>query len=702
MQRLACLIVFIIFSLNGSAIAKMLDVEADDIFKTGSRIEAHGNVIVTGEDITLKADYVVYDTASEDIWATGNCFLKEGKRGEVSAMALSYNAKRKDMHIQNGMVLFYTDAIKISGESISQFGEEYITGQSVEITHCLGTIPDWSIDAEKLEIPEGGYGSAQEARFKVHEWPIVKIPYLLFPAMLERHSGLLIPEISHGSDYGYRFGMPVYVVLGRSADWTITPTWLSTRGLLMENEFRYALDYDKNGLIYLETLHDMEGGDKTTSGILPTIPHDRWFIKSEQTGTNFNWDLNLVNNVDYFRDIGTFYNSNFFRGGLWGGEVNQLDDSKLDELISRFQLMNSYNGMSFSLSSQWKQDLTQDDNSKTLQELPRLTARLRERSVPYTPFQVSAEITSVKLYTEDSIEARKDNAQMELAWPINLFPYLTLRPFVDELYRDTAFTETKDLYSDSMFKEHWEERGATLSTTLYSSRFMNGLYHQVVPEISMVYLSRTGGNENPQNPEDVFPQLLTGDDLEKTHNMIFSLSNYIRDKQGVSLADAAVDVYYSYILKQWNEIDIRSSLHPLPWLTATHLNTFTKESDNTFSTSQNSTTITFNDPRGDSLSFGEEYFRSDSTVASADIKANILKGLNAEYDMRYDAANHRFDSESQIISYYSQCWAVIFERNVYDSSPQVPRKTTWSFNVKLLGIGDTLRSGLISPAGVQK
>jgi len=385
-----------------------------------------------------------------------------------------------------------------------------------------------------------------------------------------------------------------------------------------------------------------------------------------------------------------------------GGEVNQLDDSKLDVLISRFQLMNSYNGISFSLSSQWKQDLTQDDNGKTLQELPRLTARMRERAVPYTPFQASAEITSVKLYTSDSIEARKDNAQVELAWPIYLFPYLTFRPFVQELYRDTAFTETKNLYTDSIFKEHWEERGASLSTTLYSSKFMNGLYHQIIPEISMVYLSRTGGNANPLNLEDAFPQLLTGDDLEKTHNMIFSLSNYIRDKQGASLADAAVDVNYSYILKQWNEIDIRSNLHPFPWLTATHLNTLTREPGRPYATSQHSTTLTFSDTRGDALSFGEEYFRPDARLATIGIKANLIHGFNAEYDMRYDAINHRLDNQTQIIGYNSQCWAVVAERKVNASQPLVPSKTTWALNLKLLGMGDTLRSAMTTPGGAQK
>ena len=626
MPRLVFLIALICFFLHGNAVAKMLNVEADDVLKIGQRIEAYGNVVVTGEDLTLKADYVVYDISTEDIWATGDCTMKEAK-GEVKAASLSYNAKRKDLHIQNGTILSYDQAMKISGESITRYGEDYITGQSIEFTHCLGTPPDWSIAADKLEIPVGGYGNAQDARFKVRSWPMLRIPYLLFPADLSRHSGLLFPELSHGSDYGYRFDLPAYIVLGRSIDWTITPTWLTERGLLMKNELRYCIDYDQNGLIYLETLHDKLGGEKSNGGVLQTIPEDRWFVKTEQSGGNLNWDINLVSNVDYFRDIGTFYDSKYQKNLMPGGEVNQLDDSNLTELISRLQWVNSSKGVSLALSGQWKQDLTQKDNGKTLQELPKITARVREKNIPYTPLQVSAEVNSTRLYTLDSIEAFKDNAQTEVSWPLNVFPYFTFRPYVKEIYRDTLFSERKDLFPDSTYQEHWEERGASLSTTLYSSRLAGGLYHQVIPGISWTHLSRIGGNFDLHDPNDTFPQLLTGDDWEKTANMGLSLSNYLRNAQGTSFADLGFDSYYSYIAKQWNNINVRANLYPFSWLRVSHTNILSRVPGRPYATSEQSTRLSLTDTRGDVFTFGGEYHRPDTNLVTAGIQAMLMKGL---------------------------------------------------------------------------
>lgn len=692
MPRLVFLIALICLILQGNSPAEMLNVEADEMVRIGQRIEAYGNVVVAGEELTLKADYVVYDSSTQDIWATGDCTMKEPK-GEVTAEAISYNARRKDLHIQNGTIFSYEKAVKISGESITRYGEEYITGQTVEFTHCLGSPPDWSIMAEELEVPVGGYGTAQDARFSVRSWPVLRIPYLLFPADLSRHSGVLIPELSHGSDYGYRFGLPLYYAPSRSWDWTMTPTWLSDRGLLMKNELRYSLDYDRNGLVYAETLHDNRGNEKSEAGgVLETVPSDRWFIKAQQGGQNLNWDMNLVSTPDYFRDIGTFYDSQFQRGGKSAGALNQLDDSHITELISRIQWNNSHKGLSLAVSGQWKQNLTAKTNGKTLQELPRVTARASERAVPFTPLHVSAEVNSIRLYSSEYVNAFKDNAQAEVSLPINVFPYFTFRPYVREIYRDTLFSETKDLYSDSTYQEHWQERGASLSTTLYSSRFAGGLYHQVIPSVSWTHLSRMGGNYDALDTTDIFPQLLTGDDWHKTVNMGLSLYNYLRNEQGASLADLGVESYYSYVSEQWDNINVRSNLYPFPWLSASHTNTLSRVPGSPYATSEHSTRMFLADPRGDTLSAGLEYHRPDAKLLTAGVQAIITKGLTAGYEVKYDFMEHRVDDQIQTIGYNSQCWSVIGERRVEIQENNAPSKTTWSVNVKLLGMGDLIRT----------
>jgi len=692
MPRLAFLIAIIIgYLIEGTAAGMMLTVEADEVQKTGPRIEAYGNVVVTGEGTTLKADYIVYDTSTEDIWATGDCRLNE-ERGEVNAFSLYYNAKRKDMHIENGWALIYEGPMKLSGQSISRYGEDFYSGGSVEYTSCLGLPPAWSLKAQDIEIPAEGYAKANDVQFTVDSLPVLWIPSLLYPAMLKRHSGILFPEISQSSDYGFRFGLPLYIVLGRSLDVTLTPTYLSRRGFLMKNELRYCLDYEQAGSLYLETIHDHKGDEKSQEGnILPKIPNDRWFFKANQTGGNLTWDINLVSNADYFRDIGTFYGSSYSTASITE-DINTLNDSHLEELISRAQWVNSGSGISVAVSGQWKQNLLVEDNGQTLQELPKLSARLRERSIPYTPLRVSSEFSSIRVYTTDSIEAMKDNGEIEASWPVSVYPFFTLRPFIGDMYRDTFFSENEGKFPESTYGENWQTRGASLSTAFYSTRFGNGLYHQIIPEISWEYQSRYGGNNTAKDPDDLFPVLLTGDDIQKTSDVDLSLANYIRDSTGRSLADTSLTWTYDYIEDRWRTINAKVNLQPVSWLTASHTNTFDKEPRRPYATQEHSTRISLSDERSDELHLALDFNRLDTELMKLGTKVMLTRGFSVGLEAGYDYRRHAYEHSLESIGYTSQCWVMEIMRKVDPAKEGTPRKTTFSLTVRLLGLGDVSTS----------
>ena len=70
-----------------------------------------------------------------------------------------------------------------------------------------------------------------------------------------------------------------------------------------------------------------------------------------------------------------------------------------------------------------------------------------------------------------------------------------------------------------------------------------------------------------------------------------------------------------------------------------------------------------------------------------------MKGLTAGFEVKFNSIDHKFDNQTQTLGYNSQCWAVIAERRVVAKGNITPSKTTWSLNVKLLGMGDIMRSG---------
>jgi hypothetical protein len=732
---LICLLALLLASVPG--FAAIVDVEAENVEKKETRVEAFGNVVVSGDDVKLRANYVIYDTATDDLWAVGDCKLQE-KSGEISAEVLYYNVKRKDFHLENGSVFIYAQPVIISGRSITRYGVDQYEGEGIEFTPCLGVPPAWSLAAGSFEAPLEKYGNATNVKFQVRQFPVFYFPYLYFPVKLQRQSGFLMPSLSHATDYGYRVSLPYYQVLGRSSDATLTPNLLTSRGLLLSGEYRYRLDTQQYGEFYGEVLpSDSKGGDTSTGTILPTVPDSRWLFRSFQTGGKLTWDVKLVSNPDYFRDIGSLYpNENIWRDTI---TTSTGVGRSLEELVSRGQWANSSRLFSTNVSGVWKQDLTVMSNSETLQEIPRVTLRMNQQHIPGSPAFISSELNTSYLYSRDWIQEFKDNGQVKMFVPLTWFPYFTLMPSYTQYYRDAHITSNPrtfqdstvqslwaagdpsltahyndnvfldnnpGLFGDNSYQELWARREISLSTTLYSSRFLDGLYHQVAPVASWTYFSRLGGNYDTSDVNDIFPQLLPEDVWQQQDQLTLGLDNYIRDRNGAALVQFSLSRVYDYLLKQWDYYEANIVIAPVPWFSLRHLNRFGTE-PHPYATIEHWTKLTITDPRGDELYASEEFNNGSSQTnintgvtssatpsenALLGVKAVVVKGLVARSEISYDFLLDRYIRSRQGVTYTSQCWSLDFYRDVDTSDITLPRDTTVGVTVNLLGLGQVLHT----------
>ncbi len=687
MQRIVWLTALLICAAAFRLEAYMLDVEADTLHREGSRIEASGHVVATGATMTLTADRLVYDTDTGEILASGSCTLLDEKV-RVQARAISYNTQSGNIVVQDGILMSIEGPMRISGESISRIGQDHIRAADARFTPCTGETPDWSLFVGDLDIPLGGYGQGRDVRFVVRGTTVFRTPWLFFPAKFHRHSGVLFPEMGHGSDYGYRFGLPLYVVLSRFADATFTPTYLSERGLLAKLDLRYCASADTNGFMYLETLRDRTGGEEREGGLEREIPEGRWFVRSLQNGPRLKWDLNFVSTPDYFRDIGVFLNDNLLQEARPLPDLNRLDDTRLEDLVSRAQWTGSLRQVSWSVSALHRRDLTRADNGRTVQQLPRVTVDLAETRIPSTPLWATAEAQTVRAVTDDWIDATRNHAWVKLAMPVGIRPYFTFTPTVREFYRDTRFAQKADLQGETKYEERWQERSATLSTGLYGPMTEHGFRHQVMGAVAWRYLSRHGGDDDARDAEGRYPEILPEDALKEEDRIVVSLSNYLRDPSASSLADLTVEAVYSLDQDSWKEAVLEANCNPSGFVTLSHRNAFEHHPGDAYATSRHTTRLRVSHPRGDALSFGYEYNRPDSGMLTVSLDVVLGRGCEAGLSARYDNRRHRFEEHEQELRYTSQCWSVSVACRTDASEDDSPSRTVWSFNVRLLGIGD--------------
>src|SRR5690606_29118458 len=124
-------------------------------------------------------------------------------------------------------------------------------------------------------------------------------PWLSFPLKKERKSGFLIPTYGMSSNSGIELSAPYYFNIAPNYDATLTPRYMSKRGLQLGGEFRY-LGRRYSGIVegtYLPS-------DKDTD-------EKRWLFMTRHMhklggGFSASYDIRRVSDDDYFRDFSTF------------------------------------------------------------------------------------------------------------------------------------------------------------------------------------------------------------------------------------------------------------------------------------------------------------------------------------------------------------------------------------------------------------
>lgn len=280
-----------------------LPEDAIEITADQARVERDGHGLVSGNvrlrqnDIALLADQAEFDAARQRFSLSGNVVLVSpdlelhGKDARLSSRDQTLSFTGSEFVLPNG-------AGRGAASRLDTPGEGQIRMEDVSFTTCPVGDDDWLLEASEIRLDrERGSGHARHARLRLKGVPILYAPAFSFPLSNARKSGLLPPRVGQSSRAGTEIEVPLYVNLAPNYDFTFSPTWMSKRGVLYKEEFRY-LSPLSNGAMELEYLpNDQVAGDDR---ILGRVRH--------QTRWSSGWwaSVNAANVSDshYFEDLG--------------------------------------------------------------------------------------------------------------------------------------------------------------------------------------------------------------------------------------------------------------------------------------------------------------------------------------------------------------------------------------------------------------
>ncbi|WP_336844274.1 LPS assembly protein LptD [Providencia rettgeri] len=286
-------------------------------------VEYEGNVDIQQGNQTLTADNVKLtqtETAGElpvrEVTATGNVHYDDPQIILKGPSAWS-NLDNKNTDVNDGNYMMVGRQGRGDATKMKMRGENrYSIMENGTFTTCLPGNNSWSVAGSEVIIDrEEEVAEIWHARFKVGDVPIFYSPYMQLPIGNKRRSGFLIPTGSYSSNDGLEFSLPYYWNIAPNYDATITPQFMTHRGVKLNNEFRYliapgtgtvAFDFLNHDRAYIK---DKERGKREDRD-----SDDRWLFYWRHSGTyaghwNFNSDYTKVSDPSYFTDFSSQYGS---------------------------------------------------------------------------------------------------------------------------------------------------------------------------------------------------------------------------------------------------------------------------------------------------------------------------------------------------------------------------------------------------------
>lgn len=274
--------------IDAERIEGVMDVE---ITATGKAELRQDDTTVFGDRIKLNQEYNRTD-------ADGGVRLEQGSD--------RFSGTRLKMDSANETGVMDDSVFNIRGgdkpgrgkaERIEFKGRDRYTIWNGSFTTCDPGRDDWVIEGKEIDLDyEKQVGTVRNGKLRFLDTSIAALPWMDFPLDKGRKSGFLTPGYVQSTRSGLEVNVPYYWNISPEKDATLTPRYLSKRGLQLQSEFRY-LDPKYSGTASVEYLPNDNSFGRNRWGV--SIFHQQTFTPS----LFGRLDLNGVSDGRYFVDL---------------------------------------------------------------------------------------------------------------------------------------------------------------------------------------------------------------------------------------------------------------------------------------------------------------------------------------------------------------------------------------------------------------
>jgi len=364
--------------------AQGVDLAADTMTRDEQGVViAKGDVEIKRQGDILKADEIHYDAKHKRMEAMGHVEIISPKAHILAESGVLHTQDKTGELKQAELTL--PEGERLQAESLHRQSELQFTADNISFTTCPPDAEAWRLHADHVELDQAeGVMTAHGARFDVAGVPVFYTPYWLHP--LRRRSGILLPSFSMSRNRGTEYALPYYWAPSENFDATMTPRWMTARGLMGEVEARHASTrgHEEIQWVGLRDKQTQSYRQHIKTNIAYALPED-WQVHA---------NINHVSDHNFLSDFALDNEGNSKRylssdvGIGWFGEQGDI----------------SLNGM-------YQQDLTKLNDDTTLQVLSRLESH----------YVLPMSLMNLHM---DQQSTRFDRKVGEAGWRVDVHPWL--------------------------------------------------------------------------------------------------------------------------------------------------------------------------------------------------------------------------------------------------------------------------------------
>ena len=572
--------------------------------------------------------------------------------------------------MDNTLLTVPESGMTITAEKLTRINDSQFSATSTELTTCDMPYPSWKLGADNLKVNLLGYATGRNIVFYVKEIPVLYLPWIAFPVVLEKRSGLLFPRFGYSKNRGLQLGLPVFWVISPSQDLQLDLDFMSRRGVGTGLDYRYIRTRGSEGHISAYPIYDQLEN------------RWRWQLAQEHKeifsrGANLRMTVNLASDRTFLNDFGEK-----------SGDYNRQSS---DTIINTMKTWQNYAATSY---LRYNEDFYAADNRATLQTLPSLGIAGVRQKIFSMPLYFDLDGSADNLYRESAPSGQR----------LYFFPRISLIPFQNGYLQTTLFAGTHIRgYATGRQDSSGEirastgdllpEAGVRLSTSLtriYDADFrrLKKIRHEIIPEFRYSFV--------PERDQQRLPLYDYTDRMIHRNASSVSITNLINGKfvsgETAEYRDISrIKLEANYLFagerrdlltmvesqRPWSDLILESDT----WLTRLLRITF----DSRYNLYENHLStavagIEADDRQGNSIGVGYQLARNEVEYFEGRFSTRLVKPLNLSYTARYSFDRGDFLETVYAAEYRHKCWSVNL------AVRQRPGNQSYTVNFNLAGL----------------